>query len=112
MLKLTSNNNSDLMETFQRILVMASVIVQQGYLPTEEEINEPERYGRYPYKDKNKNNSYQLFGSVNNDWVNVREESENFIIFEFSFRYDSKNIKKNTMNNVILTWFNNVEFLN
>lgn len=109
-LKLTTQTNEGLKQIFQRILVTASIIVQRGNLPTNEEINEPDRFGRYPYKDEHKDNTYQLCGS-NSDWLNVREETDNYIIFEFNFRYDGKNNKKNTMSNVILTWFENVEIL-
>ena len=111
-LKLSGGRNGHLKDTFQRILVTASIIVQCGNLPSEEGINEPERFGTYPYKDPNKDNGYQLFGLANNDWVHVREETEEYIIFEFNFRYAGKDKKKNSMNNVILTWFNNVELVN
>ncbi len=108
-LKLFNKNNEDLKDTFQRILITSSIIVQHGHLPTNEEINEPERFGRFPYKDVNKDNSYQLCGLVNNDWVNILEESENYIIFEFRFRYDEEKKKKNAISNVILTWFDVVQ---
>lgn len=90
--------------TLKNVLDVAFSICSQGYIPTEWDIEKPERSGMYWYLEED-NNRYNIVPSNNNYWLNIRDKGENFIVLEFNCRYDKENKKKIALTNVLIAFF-------
>lgn len=108
-IKIKGRTPEQLQRNIDRIITMASVICQGGYLPTEEEQTEV-NLGRKPYLDED-NSRYHLFPMANNDWANIRKRGEDFVVLEFNHRYDKGYKKKEALTNLIIAWFEEAELM-
>jgi len=109
-LKISGKNKELFKENLNSFLNVATMICLRGHIPTQYDIDNADRLGRWWYReDSGGCDRYQLFGLANNDWLNVKEEGENFIIAEFNFRYDGERKKKESITNLMLAFFDFVE---
>ena len=103
-IKITGRNEELFKAQLKDILNVATVVAGTGTIPDEYDIDEAERLGRYWVREENR---FNILGSSNNNWANIREEGENYIVIEFSTRYDRMGLPKaKALSNLILEWFN------
>jgi hypothetical protein len=72
------------------VLNTACVVVMGGHIPSQREIDEPEIFKRYWFRDKDGANRFNLYPLSNDYYANVRDEGENFIVLQFSYRHDTE----------------------
>jgi hypothetical protein len=72
------------------VLNLAAVAAMGGHIPTQREINESSRIGRYWYRDNDgvAIGRFNLYPMSNDYYANIREEGENYIVLDFWYRYD------------------------
>lgn len=91
LIKITGQTPELFNENLTAVLNIASVIAMRGYIPSETDQANPQGAGRYWYREAGAPR-YQLFPSSNDYWANVRHEGENYIVLEFSYRYDRRRL--------------------
>jgi len=97
-IKIKGKNAELLQENLTAVLNIATVVAQRGHIPTPVEIATPEQRGRYWYLN---GRTFHLAGIANDFLANIREEgsfdytgldnnsaSVQYIVLEFSYRYD------------------------
>lgn len=104
MLKIKGRNKELYERTLKSVLDITFVICTKGYFPTEWDIEKPERSGKYWLLEENYNR-YNIVPTNNNYWLNIKDKGENFIVLDFNCRYDKDNKKKNSLVNVITSFF-------
>lgn len=71
------------------VLNLAAVAAMGGHIPDKREIEEPQRFGRYWYREKdNALDRFKLYPMSNDYFANVYEEGENYIVLHFHCRKD------------------------
>lgn len=108
-LKISGNTEERFDRNLTSFLNLATLICLKGIIPTQKEIDEPERLGKWWFLDEGKR--YVMIGAANDYWANIREKGENYIVIEFSFRYDIDLKKKKAVSNLMLALFDFVECL-
>jgi hypothetical protein len=109
-LKIFASNKERFESNLIRFLNLSTLICLGGSIPSQYDIENAENLGRWWIKEED-NNRFQLLGISNNDWVNIHEEGENFIIVEFNFRYDKGSYKKVAISNLMLAFFDFIELI-
>ncbi|MEK6829077.1 MAG: hypothetical protein AABY15_03040 [Nanoarchaeota archaeon] len=107
-LKITGNTEERFNNNLKSFLNVATMICLKGNVPTQKDIDQAEALGRW-WTLEEKNKRYQILGSVNDNWLNIRESGVNYIIVEFNFRYDIDSQKKKAISNLMLAFFDFVE---
>ena len=87
-IKITGRNKELFDKNLAAVLNVACVVAMSGSIPNKREIEEPERWGKYWIREKDGTNRFQLYPASNDYWANIKDEGENFIVIEFSYRYD------------------------
>jgi len=88
-IKITGQNEELFQYFLTSCLNIATVVAQGGHIPTELEIESPERSGRYWFRETGfRTDRFQLYSQANNHWARVFEEGENTIVLTFYYRYD------------------------
>jgi hypothetical protein len=78
--------NKELFNTIlERVLNIASVACMGGYIPSEYEKLNPEGSGLFWFKEEN---CFHL-GRANDHWGHIRSQGEDFVVLEFTYRYDT-----------------------
>ena len=88
-LKISHPNPIVFQEILESVLNLATIVALGGTIPSELEMNEPSQRGRYWYREDKR---YHLAAISNNWWANVASESENSIVLEFRYRYDTNGV--------------------
>ena len=72
------------------VLNTASVVVMGGHIPNQIEVEQPERHGRYWFRETGDgSNKFNLYPMSNNYWAFITDEGDNIITLEFRYRYDT-----------------------
>jgi hypothetical protein len=89
-IKITGKSQELFEHYLTTVLNLAAVAAMGGYIPDKREIEEPQRFGRYWYREKEGAtlDRFNLYPMSNDYFANVREEGENYIVLDFSYRYD------------------------
>lgn len=97
----------------EEILNVATLICLRGSIPHKNEMEEPLRSGRWwHYEETGGNKRWQLVSGQNDNWCNLYESGENYVIVKFNFRYQIKFEKTEAINSVLNAFFkNNVELI-
>lgn len=85
-IKITGRNAELFNHNLTAVLNIACVVAGRGAIPTDYD-RENQNGGRYWLREKEPNR-FQLLPLGNDFWANIRDEGENFIVLEFSYRYD------------------------
>lgn len=105
-IKITAKTPNWFKEIVSNVLNIAGVVAGFGYIPKPEEMEEPERTGRYWYLDPD-GTKYHLLPATNNWLAHIRAEGENFVVLEFWYRHDKNNLLSDALANLILARFPN-----
>jgi len=108
LIKIKGLNQRRFDENVTRIMNLACVAFRRGNIPTELDMQEPERTGQYWYENT-KDNNFDLLPTTNNHKAFIRERGENFVIVEFYSRYDREGKQVNALCHLILSFFNEDE---
>lgn len=113
LLKIKGRNKERFKETVNSIMNIACVVAGKGSIPSEYDIKNAENSGQYWYENV-KEDKFEILGISNDHKAFVRERGENFIVVEFSFRYDGRYgvqgfPKKTALSNLILAIFDENE---
>ena len=77
-----------------------------GYIPTESQKADPERSGRWWFREKKHGvDCFYLWPGSNDYWANVQHEGEAFMVLKFRFRYDKEDTFANALTNLIAVRF-------
>lgn len=106
-LKITGNTPERFESNLKRFLNLSTLVCLKGYVPSQNEIEKPELGRWWILEEENKR--YQLLPSANDYWLNIREKGTNYIILDFSYRYDSNFKMKNALCELTSTVFDFVE---
>jgi len=113
-IKITGQNEELFQHFLTSCLNIATVVAQGGHIPTELEIESPERRGRYWFRETdNVSPRFHLYSMANNHWARVIQEGENEIFLSFHYRYDKTPLAfSNTICQVLAAVFpENVELI-
>ena len=106
MLKVTARNNELLESTIQSIMNCASVLCMSGRMPSDKEIAEPNRLGRWWYiEPDNSNYRVHLFPLTNDYWAHIRNKTDVSCEIDFNIRYDNEMVKENALYVAIAAFF-------
>jgi hypothetical protein len=108
LVKIKGHSPERLEKNITAVMNVAAVICMKGYIPNSYDIRQPETSGKYWYE---RDGTYELFPSANNDKAFVRAKDENSITVEFYCRYDYDNQKKDALSAVINAFFMDVELV-
>lgn len=94
-LRIFGRNENRFKDALERVMNLACVAAMYGYIPTQDEIQNPRGgAGRYWYRsNEDGNDRFNLFPAANDRWANVKEEGKNSITAQFNYRYDRPEIK-------------------
>jgi hypothetical protein len=110
-LKITGVTKERFEKNLKDILNVSAFVCLQGYIPDEQEIEEPIRSGKWWFRESEPNR-FQLVPTTNNYWANIIDEGNDFIVIRFNIRYDRDNKKSESLSNLISSWFSdNVEIV-
>jgi len=101
-IKITGRTPELFNQFLKSVLNIATVVAQYGYLPTRDDISDPERTGRYWFRE---GDSFRIASISNNMFCSIREEGENYMVLEFSYRYDKDGIFANALTNLLAARF-------
>ncbi len=101
-IKITGRTPELFRQFLESVLNIATVVAQYGYLPTRDDIQDPERTGRYWFRE---NDSFKIASISNNMFCLIREEGELYMVLEFSYRYDKDGIFANALTNLLAARF-------
>lgn len=89
-IKITGKSKELFDHYLKSVLNLAAVAAMGGYIPSQREIDEPSRTGRYWYRDNDgvAIGRFNLYPMSNDYFAGVCEEGENFIVFHFAYRND------------------------
>ena len=107
-IKITANSNNQLRKRVEDVLITASVIISEGFILHNIVEYNNQQTGYLFYRDGDK---FVINGSTNNDWANIRSETETDMILEFNHRYRWKD-KNRVLSEVISVFFGYVELIN
>lgn len=108
LLKITGRSPELFQENLTAVLNIATVFCQGGYIPTEQEQDDPEGHGRYWRREDQR---FHLFPSANNHWAHVQEETETSIVLSFRYRYDRNGLMDNLTNLLYLRFQENADLI-
>lgn len=108
LIKIKGRNQEELQKTIKSVMNLACVAFRKGNIPTEEDMQEPERTGLYWYENV-KEQKFELLPRLNNHKAFIRGRGDNFIVIEFHSRYDRDNEQVNSLSNLILSFFEDDE---
>ena len=108
LIKIKGQNQERFKETLISVMNLACVCFRKGTIPTERDMQEPERTGLYWYENT-KEEKFELLPTANNHKAFIRNRGENFIVIEFYSRYDIDNKEVNALSNLVLSFFSNDE---
>jgi hypothetical protein len=108
LIKIMGRNQERFNDTVKRVMNLACVVFRKGSIPTERDMQEPERTGLYWYENT-KENKFELLPSLNDHKAFIRSRGENFIIIEFHSRYDKDSKEVNALSNLVLSFFDSDE---
>ncbi len=94
LIKIKGQNQERFQETLISVMNLACVCFRRGNIPTERDMQEPERTGLYWYENT-KEEKFELLPTANNHKAFIRNRGENFIVIEFYSRYDIDNKEVN-----------------
>jgi hypothetical protein len=101
-IKITGKNKELFDHYLKSVLNIACIAAMGGNLPTNLEIESPMGRGRYWFREENR---FHLYPMSNDYWANIRQEGENFIVLEFSYRYDKDNAFSDALCNLLAARF-------
>jgi hypothetical protein len=113
LIKIKGRNERQFNETVESVMNIACVVAGKGSIPSEYDIKNAVNLGKYWYENV-KEDMFDILGITNDHKAFVRERGVNFIVIEFSFRYDARYgvqgfPKKTALSNLILAIFNDDE---
>lgn len=110
LVKIKGHNPERLDKNITAVMNIAAVICMHGYLPNSYDMRNPATSGKYWYE---RDGTYQLFPSANNDKAFVRAKDENSITVEFYCKYDTNNKKADALSVLMGAFFmdNTVEVI-
>ena len=100
-LKIIPKNKNTLKATLKEILDIACVVCSKA-IPEERHIKEPQRLGKYWYRQDNK---IHLWPIANNHWAYITEETDESLFLEFKFRYDFQRKQEEALVRLIEVFF-------
>lgn len=83
-IQITHPNPLIVHQTLNNVLNIACVVALGGFLPDEEEQRNPQRFGKFWYREGEK---VHLAAISNDFWAWVTDETETSVTVEFSCRY-------------------------
>jgi hypothetical protein len=104
LIKIKGRNNEKLTENISRVMNIACVVARRGTIPTQYDIETPERRGLYWYINES-GDTFELLPTKNDDKAFVRDKGDNFIVVEFFSRYDKEGKKFESLSKLILAFF-------
>ena len=107
-IKITANSNNQLRKRIENVLLTASVIMSEGFIPNNVRKYNNQQAGYLFYRDGDR---FVINGYTNNDWANIRSETETEIILEFNHRYGWKE-KNRVLSEVVAVFFGYIELIN
>ena len=110
LLKIKGKNQEMFEETVTKVMNIACVAFRKGSIPTEEDMQEPQRTALYWYKNI-PDNRFELFQQSNNHHAFIKESGENFIVIQFHSRRDSDGVQVTSLSNLIVSLFDEVELV-
>jgi hypothetical protein len=112
-LKIFGETKHQFNTALEDILNVATLICLRGSIPHKHEMENPLMSGRWwHYEETGGNKRYQLVSGQNDNWCNIYETGENYIIVKFNFRYQQKLEKTESMYSIIKAFFShNVELI-
>ena len=78
-----------LQENISCVMNIATVVAGNGNIPDQWDIAAPENSGKYWYREEN---TFVIYGSANNWFAYVRNETDLSITVECSYRYDRRGV--------------------
>ena len=108
LIKIKGRNQESFQITVKSVMNLACVAFRKGSIPTERDMQEPERTGLYWYENT-KEEKFELLPTANNHKAFIRSRGENFIVIEFHSRYDRNNKQVNSLSNLVLSFFDEDE---
>ncbi|MCU0337872.1 MAG: hypothetical protein MUF12_08480 [Sediminibacterium sp.] len=110
-LRISGRSEEQFNENLVSFLNVSTFICLRGTIPKQWDIDKAETGGRWWTKEAH-NRRFNILGIVNDNWLNIRKEGENFIVVEFNFRYDRHFEKKKSISNLMLAFFDFVSIEN
>ena len=109
-IKITTSSPEYFRHVFERIMNLACIAAQAGYLPEHSEKADPIRYGRFWYREENK---IHLFPAGNDYKAFLSDETDNSVTVEFHYRYSRGAAFENALCALVKVQFHDyVEVLN
>ncbi len=89
-IKITGKSQELFEHYLTAVLNFAAVSAMGGHIPDKREIEEPHRFGRYWYREKEGAtlDRFNLYPLSNDYFANVTEQGENYIVLDFWYRHD------------------------
>jgi hypothetical protein len=89
-IKITGKSQELFEHYLAAVLNLAAVAAMGGYIPTQNDIERPDIFGRYWYREKEGAtlDRFNLYPMSNDYFANVRDEGVNYIIIDFWYRHD------------------------
>lgn len=107
-IKITANSNNQLRNRVESVLLTASVIMSEGFIPNNVRKYNNQQSGYLFYREDDR---FIINGCTNNDWANIRSETETETVLEFNHRYGWKE-KNRVLSEVMAVFFGYIELVN
>ena len=88
-LKIKGNSNKLFQENVKRVMNLFTVVAGRGTLPSQYDIDNAERLGRYWYEFV-EDDKFEILGVTNDNKAFVKKRGENYIVVDFHCRYNNK----------------------
>ena len=108
LLKIKGHNQERFEETVKAVMNLACVAFRKGSIPTEREMQEPEKRGLFWYENA-KEERFELVPISHNHRAFIRQRGENFIVVKFYSRYQGNRKQVESLSNLILSLFSEDE---
>lgn len=103
-IKIQHPNPEALNQILTGILNIACVAAQRGHIPNNLEMDCPQQFGRYWWREGDK---FHLASAHNDFWAFVQDEMPGFICLRFQYRYDREFAFNRTMAELAKILFRN-----
>ena len=88
-IKITGKNKELFESTLTSVLNISAVVAMGGYIPEDHDIENAQQSGRYWARETEGGvNRFNLYPRSNSYFANIRDKGDNYIVLEFSYRYD------------------------
>jgi|688.fasta_scaffold772913_1 hypothetical protein len=115
-IKITGKSQELFEHYLTAVLNFAAVAAMGGHIPTQRDIEKPDIFGRYWYREKEGAtlDRFNIYPLSNDYFANVTEQGENYIVLDFWYRHDRSSggsFVAALCNLLVIRFFDNVSII-